>query len=206
MSNLQNEVQQHLSDDVIMQLSRQVGAQDPNQVKSAAFNIAELLLNAISRSANNQNSGSGLYGAIEKDHDGGILGNLMGILSGQKAVNNPKTMNGEGIISHLLGKQQLEAAQLISQSSGLNFFKTGVLMQLIAPVVMGVVGQTRKSSGFDLGGLAKVLMGGQQQQQQQQKSQGGGGLADVFGKLLDRDGDGSMMDDLLNIGMNMMKK
>jgi len=30
-------------------------------------------------------------------------------------------------------------------------------MQLIAPVIMGVVGQTRKSSGLDLGGLAKVF-------------------------------------------------
>ena len=107
MSNLQREVQQHLSDDVIMQLSRQLGAQDPNQVKKAAFNVAELLLNAISRSANSQN-GSGLYGAIEKDHDGGILGNLMGILTGQKQASNPKTMNGEGIIHHLLGKQQLD--------------------------------------------------------------------------------------------------
>ena len=205
MSNLLHEVQQHLSDDVIMQLSRQVGAQDPNQVKQAAFNTAELLLNAISRSANNQDKGSGLYGAIEKDHDGGILGNLMGILSGQSAVSNPRTVNGEGILNHLLGKQQLEAAQLITQSSGLNIFKSGVLMQLIAPIVMGVVGQTRKSSGFDLGGLAKVLMGGAQQQQQQQQSQGGG-LGNLVGKLLDRDGDGSMMDDLLSMGMKMMQK
>ena len=203
MSNLMHSVQQHLSDDVIMQLSRQVGAQDPNQVKSAAFNCAELLLNAMARNANNQDRGSGLYGAIEKDHDGGILGNLMGILTGQQQVENKSTMNGEAIIGHLLGKQQLEAAQVISQASGLNFFKSGVLMQLLAPIVMGTVGQTKKSSGFDLGGLAKVLMGGAQQQQQ---SQGGGGLGSVFGKLLDRDGDGSMMDDLLNIGMNMMKK
>lgn len=202
MSNLLNEVQRHLSDDVIMQLSRQVGAQDPNQVKQAAFNVAELLLNAISKSANNQNSGSGLYGAIEKDHDGGILGNLMGILSGQQSVNNPKTLNGQGIVSHLLGKQQLEGAQLISQSSGLDFFKSGVLMQLIAPIVMGVVGQTNKSNGFDLGGLASVLLGGTQQQSQSSSS----GLGSVIGKLLDRDGDGSMMDDLLNMGMNMMKK
>jgi len=153
MSNLLREAQRHLSDDVIMQLSRQIGAQDPNQVKKAAFVIAELLLDAIARNANNGERGSGLYGAIEKDHDGGILGNLMGILTGQKAVENKSTLNGEGIISHLLGKQQIEAAQVISQHSGLNFFKSGVLMQLIAPVIMGVVGQTKKSSGFDLGGF-----------------------------------------------------
>jgi hypothetical protein len=203
MANLMNEVQRHLSDDVIIQLSKQLGAQDPNQVKAAAFGISELLLNAISKNANNQATGGGLYGAIEKDHDGGILGDLMGVLGGRKQVENPKTMNGEGIINHLLGKRQLEAAQLVSQSSGLNIFKSGVLMQLIAPVIMGVVGQTTKSSGLDLGGLASILLGGGKSNQSSSQSSGAGS---VFTKLLDMDGDGSMMDDLLNMGMKILQK
>jgi len=204
MTNLMNEVARHLNDDVIIQLSNQIGAQDPNQVKKASQGISELLLNAIQRNANNQERGGGLFGAIEKDHDGGILGDLMNVITGKKQVGNQSTMNGSGIVNHLLGKQQLEAAQMISQFSGLDLFKSGVLMQLIAPVIMGVVGQKQKSNGLDLGGLAKILMGGggQQQQQQQQKQPGGG----IFGKLLDMDGDGSMMDDLLNIGMKMLKK
>jgi len=202
MSNLMNEIARHLNDDVIIQLSKQLGAQDPNQVKRAAQGISELLLNAIAKNANNTQSGSGLFGAIEKDHNGGILGNLMDVLGGKKKVQNPKTMNGTGIVNHLLGKRQLEAAQVIQQMSGLDIFKSGVLMQLIAPVVMGVVGQTQKSSGLDLGGLAKVLMGGQQQQQQQ----GGGLLGGVLGKLLDANGDGNMMDDLLKAGMKILQK
>lgn len=206
MTNLMNEAARHLTDDVIIQLSRQIGAQDPNQVKRAAQGVSELLLNAIQRSANHQEKGGGLFGAITKDHDGGILGDLMNVLNGKKQVNNQSTMNGAAIVSHLLGKQQLEAAQIISQMSGLDIFKSGVLMQLIAPVIMGVVGQKQKSSGLDLGGLASILMGGGRQQQQ--APQGGqlDGLGGVFGKLLDMDGDGSMMDDLLNIGMKMMKK
>lgn len=198
MSNLFNEVSQHLSNDVLTQLGRQVGAQNLEQVRKAAGGIAELLLDAITKSANNQQQGGGLFGAIERDHDGGILGDLMGVLSGKSQYNNQKTTNGEGIINHLLGKKQLEAAQVVSQYSGLNIFKSGVLMQLIAPIVMGVVGKQQRSGGFDLGGLAKVLMGGKQQAQ----SQSGG----VFGKLLDMDGDGSAMDDLLNIGMKILRR
>jgi len=200
MANLMNEVSRHLNDDVIIQLSRQIGAQDPNKVKAAAFGIAELLFEAISRNANHQERGGGLFGAIERDHDGGILGDLMGVLTGKKQMNNPKTLNGEGIISHLLGKQQLEAAQLVSQSTGLHLFKSGVLMQLVAPIIMGVVGQQRKSGGLDLGGLARVLLGGQQQSPSRNNSGG------MFSKLLDMDGDGSMMDDLLNIGMKILTK
>ena len=198
-----NELSRHLNDDVIIQISNQIGAQDPNQVKKAAFGIGELLLHAISKNANNQERGGGLFGAIEKDHDGGILGDLMGVLSGKKKINNPSTTNGEGIINHLLGKQQLEAAQVVSQSSGLHIFKSGVLMQLVAPIVMGVVGQKQKSKGLDLGGLAQILLGGGQQQQQSRQASPSGS---VFEKLLDRDGDGSMMDDLFSIGMNILKK
>ena len=197
-----NDVGRHLTDDVIIQLAKQLGAHDPNQVKRASQGISELLLNAVSRNANNPQSGGGLFGAITKDHDGGILGDLMNVLGGQKKVNNPSTMNGEGIINHLLGKQQLEAAQIIQQMSGLNLFKSGVLMQLIAPVVMGVVGQQQKSNGLDLGGLAKVLMGGGNQQSGNQ----GNRSSSVFEKLLDRDGDGSMMDDLLSMGMKILTK
>lgn len=202
MSNLINEVSRQLNDNVIMQLAKQVGASNPNQVKAASQGISELLLSAISRSASNQQTGGGLMSALERDHDGGILGNLLGTLTGQQKVSNPKTMNGDGIVSHLLGNKQLEAAQLIAQMSGLDIFKSGVLMQLIAPVVMGVVGQKKQSNGLDLGGLANILLGGGQSQQSQQ----GGGLGNIVGKLLDQDGDGNMMDDLLNIGMKILKK
>jgi len=195
-----NEVGRHLTDDVIIQLSKQIGAQDPRQVKVAAQGVTELLLNAISKNVGHQEGGGGLFGAIEKDHDGGILGDLMGVFTGQKKPSNQKTMNGSGIVTHLLGNRQLEAAQIIGQTSGLDIFKSGVLMQLIAPVIMGVVGQKQRSSGLDLGGLAQILLGGGQQQAPQQSAG-----ASVFKKLLDMDGDGNMMDDLLNIGMKILK-
>ncbi len=206
MSNLINEVARHLNDDVIIQLSKQLGAQDPNIVKKATQGVTELLLNAISRNANNQQSGGGLYGAIKNDHDGGILGDLMNVLGGRKQVSNPKTMNGTGIVNHLLGKRQLEAAQIIQQMSGLDIFKSGVLMQLVAPVIMGVVGQQQKSSSLDLGGLAKVLMGGVHNQSQQQQQSGAQGGGSIFKKLLDMDGDGNVMDDLMSIGMKILTK
>lgn len=199
MSNLLNTVARALNDDVIIQLSKQLGAQNPNQVKKAAMGAAELLVDAVARQANNQESGGGLMGALKKDHDGGILGDLVNILSGRKQMNNNKTMDGSGILSHLLGNKQIEAAQMIAQYSGLDFFKSGVLMQFIAPIVMGSVGQEQRSGGLDLGGLAKVLMGGAQQSSQS----GSGG---ILSKVLDMDGDGSMMDDLLNVGMKILTK
>lgn len=201
MQNLMNEVIKHLSPDVITQITRQLGAMDVNQVAKAAQGAIQILTGAVAQNANDQQRGGGLFGAIEKDHDGGILGDLLGVLGGQKQVSNPSTMNGEGIIKHLLGENQVKAAQVIQQNSGLDFFKSGVLMQLLAPIVMGVVGQKQKSSGLDLGGLAQVLLGGGGQQGGGQQSQAG----NILGKLLDRDGDGNMMDDLLGMGMKILK-
>lgn len=100
-------------------VSKQFGAQDPNQVKRASQGIEELLLNAVSRNANNPQRGGGLYGAIKKDNGGGILGDLMNVLGGRKQVSNQSTMNGEGIINHLLGNRQLEVAQMVTKVSGL---------------------------------------------------------------------------------------
>jgi len=201
MQELFSEVSKHLNDDVLSQLGRQIGASDFNAVSKAAGGITELLLDAISKSASTPETGGGLFGALEKDHDGGILGDLMGVLGGQKKTSNASTTNGAGIVNHLLGKKQLEAAQVISQYSGLDIFKSGVLMQLIAPVVMGVVGKTKKSGGLDLGGLANILLGGGNRRSAPRRGAGG-----LFGKLLDMDGDGNTMDDLLKIGMKILTK
>ena len=92
---------------------------------------------------------------------------------------------------------------MISQASGLHIFKSGVLLQLIAPIIMGVVGQKQKSNGLDLGGLAQVLLGGAKSGGSNSGSGMAGGMLE---KLLDMDGDGNMMDDLLNIGMKILKK
>jgi hypothetical protein len=202
MQELFSEVQKHLSNDVLAQLGRQVGASDLQSVSKAAGGITELLLDAIAKNANDPRAGGGLYKAIEKDHDGGILGNLLGVLGGQAKPNNPSTTNGAGIVNHLLGQKQLEVAQVVSQYSGLDIFKSGVLMQLIAPVVMGVVGQTKKSNGLDLGGLASVLLGGNRSAGPASNGRSSG----MLGRLLDMDGDGNTMDDLLKIGMKILTK
>ena len=202
MQEFFNEVKQHLNNDVLSQLGRQVGTTNFDAVSKAAGGITELLLDAISRNANDPQKGGGLFGAIEKDHDGGILGNLLGVLGGQAKSSNTSTTNGVGIVNHLLGNKQLEAAQVVSQYSGLDIFKSGVLMQLIAPVVMGVVGKTRKSGGLDLGGLASILLGGNRSAGPASAGRSSG----LLGKLLDRDGDGNTMDDLLKIGMKILTK
>jgi hypothetical protein len=63
---------------------------------------------------------------------------------------------------------------------------------------MGTLGQAKKQKGFDLGGLASILSG---TVSQASKSREGMGLIE---KVLDADGDGSVMDDLAGMGMKVL--
>ena len=64
------------------------------------------------------------------------------------------------------------------------------------PLVMGAVGQTQQQQGLNAGGLANLL-GGEQQQADSML----GGLAT---QLLDQNNDGSIVDDVMKMGSNLL--
>ena len=61
--------------------------------------------------------------------------------------------NGMGILEHVLGGNINNVVQMVSKSSGLDFLKSGQLLKMLAPLVMGTLGKTKKSQGLDLGRL-----------------------------------------------------
>jgi hypothetical protein len=63
-------------------------------------------------------------------------------------------------------------------------------MAMLAPVVMAALGERRRSQGLDAGGLGDLLAG--EKREAEKAVPGLGALAG----LLDRDGDGSAMDDI----------
>jgi hypothetical protein len=65
----------------------------------------------------------------------------------------------------------------------------------LAPIVMGYLGRQKQQQGLDAGGLSGYL--GQQQQEIQRSPQGG-----MLGGMLDRDGDGSSMDDIASMAIS----
>lgn len=199
--NLMDVLQGQLSDDLLGQLSQQIGA-DKEQTAVAANGIFATLLGGLAQNATSESGLSSLASALDRDHDGSILDDLMGMLGNvSQSDAAPSALNGAGILGHILGDRQETAAQQISQNSGLNVGQIMKLMPILAPIVMGVLGRAKNSGGLDLGGLASILMGSAQNAQaggfgdllgsvlgqvlgggqQQQPSQGGGGL---FGQIL----------------------
>ena len=196
-----NLLQGSLSDNMVEQLSQQVGGADKEKTEAAASGIVNTLMGALAKNAESTEGAKALDNALEQDHDGSILNDVMGMLSGQKAeAQNERMLNGSGILNHVLGNKQSGAIQMISKLSGLDSSKTGSLMTMLAPVVMGALGKKKREEGLDMTGIASLLSG----TVAQERANSSNPAIDMAMQFLDQDGDGSVADDVANMGMKML--
>ena len=71
-------------------------------------------------------------------------------------------------------------------------------MIALAPMVLAALGKMRTQQGMNAEGIGSVLSGTVQSQVNQKQEMG------LLGRLLDSDGDGSVMDDIANLGMKFL--
>ena len=69
---------------------------------------------------------------------------------------------------------------------------------MLAPMVMGALGRQKRQQGLDAGSLAGVLGAERQQMEQSNPAMG------MLGSLLDRDDDGSVVDDIAKMGKGLL--
>ena len=187
MDDLTQQLMQQLSSGALSQLSQQIGTDE--QATGSVLSMAiPLLVSALANNAAKPEGAQSLHQAITNDHDGSILNDIPGFLV------NPQAANGAGILGHVLGGQQPQVEQGLAQNSGLNSQQIGQLLQVAAPLVMGALGQQQQQQGLDTNGLASFL-GGQQQQVQQTNPD----MMGSINNLLDRNQDGSILDDIVGI-------
>jgi hypothetical protein len=195
--NLMEILQGQMSDEVLGQLGQQIGA-DKDQTASAANGIFASLLGGLAQNAQSPEGLHGLAGALDKHHDGSILDDLMGLVTGQAQAATPAA-NGLGILGHILGGQQEPVAQQVSQSSGLDMSQVMKLMPILAPILMGVLGKAKNSGSLGIGDLAGVLMGSAQGAAQMPGMGGilGSILGNVMGGGQQQQGGGDLLGSIL---------
>ncbi len=193
-------LQGQLDDNVIEHLSKQIGGASKEQTATAASGILSTLMAALAKNAAAPGGAGALSAALDRDHDGSILDDVVGMMSGQKQAANPSMLNGSGILKHVLGGNQGNVIDMISKMSGLQSGNAGSLLQILAPLVMGALGRQKKQQHLDDNGLSDFLNKSVQSASAKHAEMG------VIGKLLDRDGDGSVMDDIAGMGMNILGK
>ena len=169
--------------------SQQLG-QGKEQTGSALSAALPLILGAMKNNASSSNGAAGILGALSKDkHNGSILDNLGDILGSRDSMND-----GANILGHVFGGKEQNVAQAVSAKSGLDMGKSMDLLKMAAPVIMGLLGkQSRQNNISDGGGLDALLgglLGGGNQAQEEQS---------MITKILDADGDGSIIDDVMGM-------
>ena len=92
-------------------------------------------------------------------------------------------------------------AQQVSQKSGMDIGQVAQLLITLAPIVMGFLGKKKQEQNLDANGLQNML--GEQQQTMQSS---GNPMMDMVSGMLDRDKDGSSMDDLAGMAMSYFQK
>lgn len=189
--NLTDLVQGPVGQQLIQGLSSQLGVKDQN-VSSAISMALPFLLSQMNKNASSQQGAESLSNALN-DHTGGALDNVSGIL------NSANMADGLGILGHVFGSKQTQVAQNIGKSTGLSSGNVMQILATLAPIIMSFLGKEKQQNNLDtngVSGLLGTLLGGMQQSNQSEMS--------MIERLLDQDGDGSIADDVLDIGGKLL--
>ena len=197
MSGILDLLNSDLGKTIISGVSGSTGA-DQNKTSSVLTMALPVLMKAMERNASTPQGAEGLLGAITGKHDGSILDNLGGLFSG--GVNEEVVNDGDKILGHVLGAKKDGVQQVLSQKSGLDAGSVANILKVAAPILMGVIGkqarQNNVSSTSDLGGLLGGLLGGSEAKEEQS----------FLEKILDADGDGSVIDDVAGMVLGQATK
>lgn len=201
MFSLQDLLGQQQGGAAVDQISSQVGA-EPSAVNSVIQAALPTILGSLANNASTPQGAESLNNALDQDHDGSILDNLgsLGgmIFGGGQASPTPRQADGGGILGHILGGSQGAVVQDASNRSGLDTGQVAQILMMLAPIVMGYLGRQKQEQGVGaegLGGLLGGLLGGQASQ---------GSVMDMASSYLDKDGDGSAMDDIASMAFKYM--
>ena len=191
----------------IEQISGQVGA-EPSAVNSAIQAALPAILGGLANNASDPQGAQSLDQALEQDHDGGILGNLggLGSLIFDQNTPTPRQADAGGILGHIFGNNQAPVVEEVSQQSGLQGGQVAQILMMLAPIVMGYLGRQKREQnvGADgLGGLLGGLLGGQAAAAPRSS---GNAMTDMASSMLDRDGDGSSLDDIASMAFSYFNK
>ena len=163
-------------------LAQQVGGSS-KEVRNGAAAALPAILAAVNKNANNSEKAEGLNNALNQ-HDGSVLNNLGNYLQ------NPDLKDGAGILNHLFGGNTQNVANAVSQSSGLDAQGSIKILETLAPLVLGVLGQQKKENNLDAQGISDLTS------KLSSSLEGASGIMGMITNFLDSNKDGNVMDDL----------
>lgn len=202
MFSLEDLLGQQQGNQAVDQISNMLGA-NQTTTNTAIQMALPMILSGLANQASTPQGAQNLNNAIEQDHGGGLLDNLMGYLGGGLSApqETSRETDGIGILGHIFGQKQGAVAQEVSKNTGLDVGQVAKLLITLAPIVMGYLGKQKQQQNLGADGLSDLL-----QNKQQQIQSSGNPMLDMMTSALDRNQDGSAMDDLASMAANYFRK
>ena len=180
----------------LSKLASQVGGSE-GEVKNGIMAALPAMLAALNKNTGTEEGAKSLNQALETKHDGSVLNNLEGYLK------NPDLKDGAGIINHLFGAQTSNVAQAVSASSGLSQEGSVKMLQMMAPLVLGVLGQQKKENNLDAKGVGNLTS---MFASNLTSNKNVSGIMGTVTNMLDSNKDGNVVDDLLGLAGKFLGK
>ena len=158
-------------------------SEDKGKVTSALGMALPLILGAMKRNTKDPEGAENLDKALQSEkHNGDVLNNL------EEKEAEELTGEGSKILNHVLGSRQSGISKTIAGALNMDATSVNKILEMAAPVIMGLLGQQKRKDNVGASGLSGLLgsvMGSNSSHDQS-----------LVETLLDADGDGSVIDDV----------
>lgn len=183
--NLHSQILQALDENTKKSIGKKAGIGTDSVDKIVRIGVP-LMLGNLGHNASTKKGASQLLGALEKKHNGSLLDNINDIFS-----DGDQSNDGLKILGHIFGEKSQSTEEKIADQSGVDLETTIKVLSFIAPIVLAQLGKNKLKSNLDVNNLPKLL--------KQQSTGKGNSFMDIASTFLDKNKDGSMIDDIFDM-------
>lgn len=155
-TNLLENIREYLTPKILQHVSKSLG-EDPNRTLRAVEGSIPTVLAGFVHFASLPNGPNQLLNLLENANYSRLLNNLSGLLDDGNTTQNVVNA-GQEILKTVFVDKLSAVRELIRASSGVSEASASFLLNLVAPIVGGVLVRIRSAQGLDAAGLALVLM------------------------------------------------
>ncbi|MGB5982268.1 MAG: DUF937 domain-containing protein [Nonlabens sp.] len=165
------------------------------QTQNVLTQALPLILGGMQKNAQTPEGRASLDKALDNPkHTGGGMMEMVGSIFGDGA-GSPEGLLSEGnsILGHVFGSNKSNVESAISQKNGLDSGTVGKIIAFAAPIVMGYLNKKKHNDNpqtNDISGLLGSALGSMSGDGES------GGAMGMLNSVLDKDGDGSALDDV----------
>ncbi len=192
MESLLTGILSKVGDQGIEKIAQSAGV-DSSTAQSILSQAGPIILTKIADNTKSKEGLSSLNTALDS-HDGSILDNI------DDLVNPEVDTKGGKILGHIFGSSAEDLTTVLAKNNNTDSGSTSKLLEMAAPLILGQIGSKKSSSNLDAGGIFDLL------QSEKQTLKDSGMLSNIATSLLDKDNDGSVVDDILGMAANFFKK